>query len=46
MLVARNASFSSSFALQEGGQLRDHVLTDLDPEVWEDFQMKFINSPR
>ncbi|MBN1198541.1 MAG: hypothetical protein JXA23_04245 [Bacteroidales bacterium] len=45
-LVARHASFSSSVVLQEGGQLRDHVLTDLDPEIWEDFQIKFINSPR
>lgn len=44
--VARNASFSSSVVLQEGGQLRDHVLTDLEPEIWEDFQNKFINSTR
>lgn len=30
--------------LQDGGELKDHVLADLGPEVWEDFQTKFINT--
>lgn len=32
--------------LQDGGELADHILADLEPEVWEDFQMKFINTSR
>ncbi|MCX6283208.1 MAG: hypothetical protein NTW31_03085 [Bacteroidetes bacterium] len=32
--------------LQDGGTLKDHVLADLGPEVWEDFQTKFINTSR
>jgi len=30
-------------ALQDGGLLQDHILSDLDPKVWEDFQTKFID---
>jgi glycine cleavage system H lipoate-binding protein/ABC-type phosphate transport system substrate-binding protein len=29
--------------LQDGGVLRDNVLADLGPEVWDDFQTKFID---
>lgn len=29
--------------LQDGGALKDHVLADLGPEVWEDFQTRFID---
>lgn len=29
---------------QEGGELHDQVLSDLGPEVWEDFQKKFIDT--
>jgi glycine cleavage system H lipoate-binding protein/ABC-type phosphate transport system substrate-binding protein len=32
--------------LQDGGVLKDHVLADLGPEVWEDFQTSFINTAR
>jgi glycine cleavage system H lipoate-binding protein len=35
-----------SLVLQDGGALRDHVLADFGPEVWEDFQTKFINTAR
>jgi glycine cleavage system H lipoate-binding protein/ABC-type phosphate transport system substrate-binding protein len=31
-------------ALQDGGTLKDQFLADLGPEVWEDFQNKFLNS--
>ncbi len=31
-------------ALQEGGEIRDCVLKDLDPKIWEDFQKKFIDN--
>ncbi len=29
--------------LQDGGTLKDSILEDLGPEVWEDFQTKFID---
>ncbi len=29
--------------LQDGGALKDGVLSNLDPEIWEDFQTNFIN---
>ncbi|PIQ33584.1 MAG: hypothetical protein COW63_05290 [Bacteroidetes bacterium CG18_big_fil_WC_8_21_14_2_50_41_14] len=30
--------------MQDGGELKDHLLEGLDPEVWEEFQNEFINS--
>jgi len=30
-------------AMQDGGELRDNILSGLDPEVWEDFQTNFLN---
>jgi len=30
--------------LQDGGMLKDHILADFGPEVWEDFQTGFINT--
>jgi len=30
--------------LQDGGTLKDNVLADLGPEIWEDFQTKFIDN--
>jgi glycine cleavage system H lipoate-binding protein len=32
--------------LQDGGELRDGILSDLGPEVWEDFQTKYIDPSR
>ena len=32
--------------LQDGGELKDNVLADLEPEVWEEFQTKFIDPSR
>lgn len=32
--------------LQDGGELRDGTLADLGPEVWEEFQTKFIDPSR
>lgn len=32
--------------LQDGGELTDNVLADLEPEVWEDFQTKFIDTSK
>lgn len=30
-------------ALQEGGELRDHILDEMPHEVWEDFQKEFLS---
>jgi glycine cleavage system H lipoate-binding protein len=30
--------------MQDGGELKDNVLADFGPEVWEDFQIKYLNS--
>jgi glycine cleavage system H lipoate-binding protein/ABC-type phosphate transport system substrate-binding protein len=32
--------------LQDGGELTDHVLANLDPEVWEEFQSQFIDTSK
>jgi len=32
--------------LQDGGELTDNVLADLEPEVWEDFPTKFIDASK
>lgn len=37
-------STDADIALQEGGGLRDRVLQDLAPEIWEDFQKHFIDN--
>jgi glycine cleavage system H lipoate-binding protein len=34
----------ANVAYQEGGEIKDHVLRDLGPEAWEDFQKKFIDT--
>lgn len=33
-----------AYILQDGGVLKDNVLADMEPEVWEDFQTNFIDS--
>jgi glycine cleavage system H lipoate-binding protein len=38
-----NTNVYAHVILQDGGELSDHVLADLGPEVWEDFQTKFID---
>jgi glycine cleavage system H lipoate-binding protein len=32
--------------LQDGGELRDNLLADQGPEIWEEFQRKFIDPSR
>lgn len=32
--------------LQDGGELKNNVLADLGPEVWEEFQTRFINTSK
>ena len=30
--------------LQDGGELTDHILSGLEPEVWEEFQTRFLDN--
>ena len=39
----RPATLEYAHVLQDGGELRDGILEDFGPEVWEDFQEQFIN---
>jgi glycine cleavage system H lipoate-binding protein/ABC-type phosphate transport system substrate-binding protein len=42
----RDQSLAFAFVQQEGGEIFDNVLQDLNPEVWEDFQKKFIDKSK
>ncbi|HET6556504.1 MAG TPA: hypothetical protein VFG54_04260, partial [Prolixibacteraceae bacterium] len=44
--VRSNSMLNAQIVLQDGGELADHILADMEPEVWEDFQMKFINTSK
>jgi glycine cleavage system H lipoate-binding protein/ABC-type phosphate transport system substrate-binding protein len=41
-----NAVVYQHVVLQDGGELKDNVLADLGPEVWEDFQTRFIDTSK
>ncbi len=41
--LARHAPEPTVVAFQEGGELRKHIMTELDEEVWNDFQQMFLN---
>lgn len=48
-LATALASGNENYAmlvLQDGGELVDNTLSELGPEVWEDFQTKFIDPSR
>jgi glycine cleavage system H protein len=36
---------SAQLILQDGGELKDHILSDLPVEVWHSFQKNFLNPP-
>jgi glycine cleavage system H lipoate-binding protein/ABC-type phosphate transport system substrate-binding protein len=38
-----NTNVYAHVILQDGGELTDNVLADFGPEIWEDFQTKFID---
>jgi glycine cleavage system H lipoate-binding protein/ABC-type phosphate transport system substrate-binding protein len=44
--VKSNTAVYAHIIIQDGGELTDNVLADLGPEVWEDFQTKFIDTSR
>jgi glycine cleavage system H lipoate-binding protein len=41
-----NSPDFACIALQDGGAMKDSILADLGPEVWEDFQIKFIDGAK
>ncbi|MCK5277488.1 MAG: hypothetical protein KAK04_03105, partial [Cyclobacteriaceae bacterium] len=38
------SSEPSLILLQDGGELRDNILSELPNEVWKDFQLEFLDS--
>ena len=46
MSANTNAAVYEHIVLQDGGELKNNVLADLDPKVWEDFQTKFIDTSK
>jgi glycine cleavage system H lipoate-binding protein/ABC-type phosphate transport system substrate-binding protein len=42
--VIKTDSPEYALVLQDGGALKDNVLADFGPEIWEDFQTKFIDN--
>ncbi len=44
--ILKNQAEFSPILLQDGGELKDNLLEDFGPEVWEEFQMKFINTSK
>jgi glycine cleavage system H lipoate-binding protein/ABC-type phosphate transport system substrate-binding protein len=42
--VMKNSLVYSHVVLQDGGEIADHVLADLGPDVWEEFQTEFIDT--
>lgn len=45
-VLKSNTQEYATVAFQDGGALKDSVLSDLGPEIWEDFQTKFIDKVR
>jgi len=42
-----SGSLQPSFQIiQDGGEMADHLLADMGPEIWEDFQSEFIDTSR
>ena len=44
--VKTNELVYAHVVLQDGGELTDNVLADMEPKVWEDFQTKFIDASK
>ena len=42
----RNSEVYEHIVMQDGGELTDNVLADLEPQVWEDFQTQFIDKSK
>lgn len=46
MALGTDKEMYAQVILQDGGELVDNTLSNLGPEVWEDFQSKFIDPSR
>lgn len=46
LTINQNNMVYQHVVLQDGGEISDQVLADLGPEVWEEFQNKFIDTSR
>ncbi|MBK7712647.1 MAG: hypothetical protein IPJ37_18060 [Bacteroidales bacterium] len=46
MIALRADVRYASVMLQDGGEISDGVLTEMGPEIWDDFQTKFIDPSR
>ena len=44
--IMRENSTGAYVILQDGGEMTDNLLSDLEPEIWEDFQRRFIDTSR
>jgi glycine cleavage system H lipoate-binding protein len=44
--VKTNNQVYAHVIIQDGGELTDNVLANLDPKIWEDFQTRFIDVSR
>jgi len=44
--VTRENSTCAQVIMQDGGELTENALADMEPEVWEDFQTRFIDVSR
>jgi len=42
--IRKTCHNSPPLVLQDGGALKDEVLSDLGPEIWEEFQTRFIDT--
>ena len=45
-LIKANSHDFSYVTMQDGGELSDNPLAELEPEVWDDFQTKFIDTSK
>jgi hypothetical protein len=41
-----NYDSSAQIVLQDGGEIKNGILKDLKPEVWEDFQTHFLDNSK
>jgi glycine cleavage system H lipoate-binding protein len=45
-VLSENSEKYTGIILQDGGELKDGILSNMGPEVWEDFQSNFIDPSR
>jgi len=45
-LASDTGKYAPQVILQDGGEISDGVLSDMGPEIWEDFQTNFIDPSR